>query len=139
MHDLVDRHIEQQSPPVRLLVWSMRQWLKGALSGRCVCQLIGGAFGSAGVPGAEEHFHQAMRILYNDTRVPLRFGSPESSRVAEHEAFMLAAIQSAAAGRAEEVRAISRSMVHADLEPAFSNAICALASAFEQAGHSLNA
>lgn len=135
MYRFIDSRLCDQPPAVRILVMAMRHWVIGAVNGRCVCHVIGCAFRSLGLAPALDDFHLAMRTLYNNALVPLTFGSFDRSTITEHEAILLGALAAAGDPERGNLRAISRSLVHADMAPALAQALVSLAGHLEFADH----
>ena len=133
MYEFVDRPVDEQIPSVRLTVWAIRQWVRAALDGRCVCRLIGCAFASARVPDAAGPLVATMRIIAGNIRVPIRLGAVDAPRIAEHEAVLLGALVAAAKGREQDCRAVACLLVHADMVPALTMSLIRLAKAFAKA------
>ena len=129
MYDFVDRPLGSQPEGVRLVVWSMRQWVTAALEGRCVCGLMGCAFASVDAEGAAGPFRDTMQILCGDLRIPLRFGAIACQQIAEHEAVLLGALTASTQGRAQDCAAVARLLVQPDKAEALAAALGRLAGA----------
>jgi hypothetical protein len=129
----VDRPISEQDRYVQLCVWAMRQWIKAAVDGRCVCHVISGAFGTAGVARAAAPFHVAMRTLYGNARIPLQFGSIDRPSITESEALIVEAAAAAAEGRTEDLRAVARGLVFPDMAAVLARSLASVAAAFAEA------
>lgn len=136
MYDYIDSPVSRLEPGARFFIWSARQWVRAAASGRCVCGVIGGAFQSFRVPEATDHFHLVMRTIYQNALVPLYFGSPERETVTEHEAVLLGALQMATAGPMNVVP-VARGFVHADMAPILARSLERVAAELTKAGHLL--
>jgi len=133
MYEFVDRDVSQQQEGVRLLVWGMRRWVGAAREGRCICRFLVSIFQTAGAPKAAEPLANAMRILVNNISTPVRFGAIDHPTILEHEAVLLGALRTAAAGRIDECQAIARLLVHADMAPALASSLVRLAEVLNEA------
>ncbi|TIX51695.1 hypothetical protein [Alteraurantiacibacter aquimixticola] len=135
MYEFVDSPLYRLEPGARFFIWSTREWMNAASSRRCVCGVIGGAFAAHGVGEATDHFHLAMRTMFQNALVPLYFGCRNRETVTEHEAVLLAALGHASEG-VEPVKEVARGLVHADMAPVLAHALRSVASIFDQAGRS---
>lgn len=138
MYAFVDRAVDEQNRGVQFLVWSMRQWMKGAVERRCVCRAIGVAFETVGMDQAVDAFHLAMRTICNNAAAPLRFGAVDRPSITEHEAILLAAAAAAEEGQEPVVRAIADALVRAEAAGVLVASLSAVVSAFVDAGLRLN-
>lgn len=133
MHELIDRPVREQAAGVRLCVWAMRQWVRAALDGKCVCHVIAAEFEGTNAARASVPFHEAMRTLCSNARVALRFGCVDRLAITEHEAIILAAATAAAEGRRQDLQAIARWLVFPDFAPALAASLTSVAEAFAAA------
>lgn len=138
MYQYVDHRISELDLGAQLLTWGARQWITAACNGRCVCGVIKGAFTSFHIQGAVEPFHLAMRTLYHNALTPLYFGSVEREWVTEHEAIILGAALTSLNGRDDDLKAVARSLVHADMAPVFARSLGLVASEWKKAGMSFD-
>lgn len=134
MYRFVDRPVDSQERGAQLLLWSVRQWIKAAIEGRCICGTISSAFSSCEVGEATDAFHLAMRTLCSNARWPLQFGSLDRELVVEQEAILLACIVAAQEQHDAALEALSRQIVHVDMAPVFANALRVIAKSFREAG-----
>lgn len=118
---------------MQLCVWAMRQWFRAAVDGRCVCHVISGAFGIAGVARAAVPFHVAMRTLHGNARIPLQFGSIGRPSITETEALIVEAAAAAAQGRTGDLRAVARGLVFPDMAAVLARSLASVAVVFAEA------
>jgi hypothetical protein len=89
MYRYLDRPVSELEPRDRLLLWSMRHWVRSTTTGRCPCVVLGPAFQDLEIADALPHFAMVMFTLNADARTRLRFATPCSPRVGDDEACLL--------------------------------------------------
>lgn len=89
MYDFVDRPVGALNTGGRVLVWSMRQWVKAASAKRCPCSDVGPAFHHWGLLGGLSHFHVMMMSIARNSRQRMYFCEPECCCIGESEALLL--------------------------------------------------
>jgi hypothetical protein len=89
MYDFLDRPVGALNVGARLLVWSMRQWVKSSLAGRCACTKVGPAFHHWGLLAGLPHFQLMMVTLARGAREKMTFCDPVCMNIDESEALIL--------------------------------------------------
>jgi hypothetical protein len=89
MYDFLDRPVSSLNVGGRVLVWSMRQWVRSAATGRCPCSDVGPAFHHWGLLAGLSHFQLLMITLARNSREKMTFCDPDCGCIGESEALLL--------------------------------------------------
>lgn len=111
MYRYLDRPLEALHPHDRLLVVSMRQWVRAVAVGRCPCTAAQAGFRYEGVEIALGDFNMAMAVLNGDALATVRFAAPGADQVGEDEARLLAMFATGVDGAASQVQRLAGQLV----------------------------
>ncbi|QAY77319.1 hypothetical protein [Sphingosinicella sp. BN140058] len=125
MYLYVDRPCVALAPGSRFVLAAMREWVAAVREGRCACRALAPGFAAAGARDVLAPFQMMMAILNRDGLRPLGFGARCRQTVAEDEAVLLGLLDQAGSERARVDAA--RALVAADMVPALSKALAAVA------------
>ena len=89
MYDFLDRPVSSLNVGGRVLVWSMRQWVRSAATGRCPCSDVGPAFHHWGLLAGLSQFQLMMVTLARNSREKMTFCDPDCGCIGESEALLL--------------------------------------------------
>ena len=89
MYDFLDRPVGSLNVGGRVLVWSMRQWVRSAEAGRCACSDVGPAFHHWGLLAGLSHFQLMMVTLARNAREKMTFCDPDCGCIGDSEALLL--------------------------------------------------
>ena len=111
MYRYLDRPVNALEPADRLLVWSMRNWVRVLSSGRCPCAALKPAFANWGIGDAHSDFNTAMLVLNGEGQGRLCFAAPCSMTVNDDEARLLALFATATEGDDARLRRLAIGLV----------------------------
>lgn len=92
MYEFVDRPIAALDHGSRFLIWTLRNWVKALVDGRCPAAAIGPAFVKWDMMAAFPPFHRLLSALNTHGSQTLAVAPVECRRVSEHEAIFLSLI-----------------------------------------------
>ncbi|QKS01099.1 hypothetical protein F9288_16785 [Sphingomonas sp. CL5.1] len=111
MYRYLDRPIDTLHRHDRLLIASMRHWVRAVAAGRCPCAAGAAAFRYEGVEPALPDFNMAMAVLNAEALVRLRFAPPCAGAVGDDEARLLALFATGVDGTGSQVRQLASQFV----------------------------
>jgi hypothetical protein len=92
MYDFLDRPVTGLDCGGRLLVWSMRSWVKAMGDRQCPGSVLGGAFAGHGVIGGLQPFLRMMALFNRSGLENFQFCALACNHVSEHEAIILSLV-----------------------------------------------
>lgn len=134
MYDFLDRSVCELDNDGRFLLWGMRGWTQCATKGNCPAQSLGRAFAGFNAAAVLPDFHMAMALLGRRAFEPLVLAPMACTRIAEHEALLLALWRDVGIGRRENVRATLGHIVPEDTVAAVAQAMSRASAAMTIAG-----
>lgn len=98
MYQFVDRPITALDPGGRVLVWSMRTWVRATARSACGAGALAPAYARWRMIGALQPFHRLMLRLNAHALETFAFCLPGCARISEHEAILLALVAEVSSG-----------------------------------------
>lgn len=92
MYDFLDRPVTALDRGGRLLVWSMRSWVKAMGDRQCPGSVLGGAFAGHGVIAGLQPFLRMMALFNRSGLENFQFCTLACNHVSEHEAIILSLV-----------------------------------------------
>ncbi|HEY0959748.1 MAG TPA: hypothetical protein VGE05_10825 [Novosphingobium sp.] len=133
MYDFMDRPVTSLDQGGRLLVWSMRSWVKAMGERDCPATKIGIAFAQWNVISGLQPFLRIMALFNRHGLETFQFCALACNHVSEHEALILSLVCSLPDGRPEAVRDTLMLLVEEDCVGDVLAALMVLARSLEKA------
>lgn len=134
MYDFIDRPVTDLDHGGRLIVWSMRNWVKAVAERKCPAGSVACAFDRWNAMPGLQPFLQAMALFNRHGLEKFNFCALPCNHVSEHEAIIISLVCSAHSGPMDEVRQTLSLLVEKSAVDDLAVTIARLSQALAEAG-----